>query len=93
MPQVTGRSVSSALHGSRGIGATDTSMARHGGREEEDMQGKRRRRPWACTWLVLVLMLVLAIPTWAQGVRGGEEAATACNTPPDHANPDDCCLW
>src|SRR5215475_9825307 len=33
------------------------------------MQGKQRRQPWVLIWL----MLVLAVPTWAQGVRGGEE--------------------
>jgi hypothetical protein len=49
--------------------ATDESMARHGGREEEVMQGKLWRQPWALTWLVLVLV----VPAWAQGVRVGEE--------------------
>ena len=33
------------------------------------MQGRQGRQPWALTWLVLVL----AVPTWAQQGRGGEE--------------------
>src|SRR5215468_7825150 len=33
------------------------------------MQGKQWRQPWALTWL----MLVLAVPAWAQVARVGEE--------------------
>src|SRR5262249_41329076 len=39
---------------------------RRGGR---GMQGRQRRQPWALAWLVLML----AVPAWAQGGRGGEE--------------------
>ena len=33
------------------------------------MQGRQRWQPWTLTWLVLVL----AVPAWAQGGRGGAE--------------------
>ena len=42
---------------------------RHSGRKEDVMQGKQWRQPWALTWL----MLVLAVPAWAQVARVGEE--------------------
>ena len=71
MQQVTWRRASSDLLGlTTMIGmATDASGTRHCGREEEVMQGKQRRQPWALTWLVLVL----AVPALAQVVRVGKE--------------------
>jgi len=49
---------------------------RHSGRKEDVMQGKQWIQSWALTWL----MLVLAVPTWAQGVRGGEEGQPRSET-------------
>src|SRR5215467_14950707 len=40
------------------------------------MRGKSCRQSWVLTWLVLML----AVPAWAQGIRGGEE-----NQPPSEA--------
>jgi len=49
--------------------ATDASVERHCGGEEEVMQGRQRRQSWALTWLVLML----AVPALARVVRVGEE--------------------
>ena len=71
VPQVKWRRAYCDIHGlatTLGI-ATDESIVRHSGRKEDVMQGNQGRQPWALTWL----MLVLAVPAWAQVTRVGEE--------------------